>query len=127
MKIPYVNCVRCHAKLEGPFDPPHSVPPEVCTHCGECPYVESLAEIADIVPPPGKEIGSVLTVDANTNEATLEHVAGTLDLVERVRALHAELKGRYTANDAALGTKSIIEGTLWGMQRGPDAARKMLS
>ena|SRR5436190_12439393 len=38
MKVPYINCQACKARLDGPFEPPHVMPPDTCPKCGQATF-----------------------------------------------------------------------------------------
>lgn len=117
MKVPHINCIACDAQIDGPFEPPHALPPERCPECGEKP---TLSVNKDTLKKELEALGK-LTGDPELVEqlkqalkaARSEEKPPTVDLVEKVVEAYRQARSMMRAEQAGVAVSTGLSELLW--------------
>lgn len=119
MKVPYMNCIACGAQIDGPFEPPHALPPEICPQCGKPPTLHipkgiSEKEVLEMLLKETEGIGDPeLTAEIKEKLAEASAMPNTLDLTSRVMKAYQEARAEMQAEQAAVSVRSGLDAALW--------------
>lgn len=104
MKIPYINCFACDAKIEGPFEPPGTLPPTVCPHCGEPPTFSFKGNVDEKLKELEAKYGEKFRPVAEPD---------TIDLVETTMKAWESAQKLMSKEPAAVAVETGLNEALW--------------